>query len=323
MRFTKMQGAGNDYIYVDCFRERLTTDPSTLALRITDRHFGVGADGLVLIGPSDSADARMRMFNADGSEAEMCGNALRCVARYLYDHGRSRCRYSVIETGRGLLRAELDIVDGHVENVRVSMGRPIFDPREIPVRLPGTPPIDAVLYVCGTTVRVTCVSMGNPHCVVFSDDPGDLLVRTLGRALEVHPAFPQRTNVAFVTCTASDRLRVRVWERGTGETLACGTGACAATVAAAVCGRAGRTVRVSMRGGDLDVDWQECGDVVLGGNVAEVFRGEWIDLGERPIETNRQQARSGGFQALALLAGQRSHSPDLRHSLVYGPGLSR
>jgi diaminopimelate epimerase len=285
MRFTKMQGTGNDYIYVDCFRDPAPDDPAGLARRASDRHFGIGGDGLILICPSDVADARMRMFNADGSEAEMCGNGIRCVAKYVYDHGLSARQSLRIETGAGLKTLELELVDQRVRRVRVDMGEPVLDPSRIPTTLPGTPDqwhapvVDAELEVCGAPLRVTCVSMGNPHCVTFVEELTDHWVLHLGPQVERDPHFPNRVNAEFVQVIAPDEIRMRVWERGSGETLACGTGACAACVAGALSGRTARKVLAHLPGGDLELDWAEDNHVYLTGGAVEVFQGEWDPAG--------------------------------------------
>src|SRR5437588_891410 len=198
MRFTKMQGCGNDYVYVDCFTHPMPHDPAGLSRAVSDRHFGVGSDGLILICPSDKADARMRMFNADGSEAEMCGNGVRCVAKYVYDHGLVRKSPLTIETGRGVLSLELEVAGSGVRQVRVDMGEPILQAERIPTTLSGNPPQDAALDVAGHALRVTCVSMGNPHCITFVEALTDEHVHGLGPRIEKHPAFPRRVNAEFV-----------------------------------------------------------------------------------------------------------------------------
>jgi diaminopimelate epimerase len=275
MHFTKMHGAGNDYVYVDCFRQAIPRDPAGLSRRISDRHCGVGSDGLILICPSTVADARMRMFNADGSEAEMCGNGVRCVAKFVYDRGLVRRNPLSIETGRGVLSLELDIQAGAVHKVRVDMGEPILEAERIPTRLLTTP--SASLVVGDSTIDVTCVSMGNPHCVIFCEDLSDRLIMGLGPKIEVHDAFPERTNVEFVRVNRPDDITARVWERGSGETMACGTGACAMTVAGAITGRTARSVRAHLRGGDLEIVWSLADNhVYLTGPAVEVFQGEWI-----------------------------------------------
>jgi diaminopimelate epimerase len=275
MRFTKMHGAGNDYVYVNCFQEKITDDIADLARRISDRHFGVGGDGLVLITPSERADARMRMFNADGSESEMCGNAIRCVAKYVYEHGISRKQEMAIETGRGVLTLQLQVEGNRVERVRVNMGVPILNSTEIPTTLPGNPPVKAPLEVAGRTLEVTCVSMGNPHCVTFVDEITDDWVLGIGPKIEHHPAFPRRVNAEFIKILSPTEMQMRVWERGSGETLACGTGACASLVAAVLNGLTERKVTCHLLGGDLELEWAESGEVYKTGPATEVFSGEW------------------------------------------------
>ena len=281
MRFTKMHGAGNDYVYVDCFAQPTPDDPAELARRISDRHFGVGSDGLVLIRPSDVADARMQMFNPDGSEAEMCGNALRCVGKYLHDHGLCPRERLKIETGAGVLDLELQVTDGRVRRVRVDMGQPILEPARIPTTLPGnplvegSPVVDVDLNVAGEPLRVACVSMGNPHCVTFVEKLSDRWVLEIGPKVEVHPHFPNRVNAEFVEVISPAEVRVRVWERGAGETLACGTGACAVCVAGVLAGRTGRKILAHLSGGDLELHWAENNHVHMTGPAVEVFSGEW------------------------------------------------
>ncbi len=270
-----MQGAGNDYVYVDCFDQPVPQRPEQLARQIADRHFGVGGDGLILIGPSRQADARMRMFNADGSESEMCGNGIRCVAKYLYDHGRCREPRLRIETGRGVLTVELELAGGRVERVRVDMGEPILRRDEIPTTLGGDPPVDAQIDADGRRLLVTCVSMGNPHCVTFVERLSDDLVLGLGPKLESDPHFPRRTNVEFVQVLSPGEVRMRVWERGSGETLACGTGACAVCVAGTLARRSDRKILAHLPGGDLELHWADDQHVYLTGPAVEVFSGEW------------------------------------------------
>jgi len=276
MRFTKMQGAGNDYVYVDCFRETLPADPAALSIAMADRHFGIGGDGLILICPSEKADARMRMFNADGSESEMCGNGLRCVAKYVYDHGIATKDKLALETGRGILHVEIEQRHGKAQRVRVNMGEPILMSERIPTTLPGDPPVNAPLLVGDESFAVTCVSMGNPHCVIFVDEITDRHVLTIGPKIERHPVFPRRTNVEFVKVNRPDDLTMRVWERGSGETLACGTGACGVCVAGVLTGRSDRRVTVHLLGGDLELDWsKDDNHVYMTGPAVEVFTGEW------------------------------------------------
>lgn len=276
MRFTKMHGAGNDYIYVDCFREPPPKDIVGTAVAVSDRHTGIGGDGLVLISPSECADARMRMFNADGSEAEMCGNAIRCVAKFVYDRGIAKKSELKVETGRGVLTMQLNAGrDGLIDQVRVNMGAPILEAALIPTLLPGHPPADVPLEVDGKILHVTCVSMGNPHCVTFVDEVNDNWVLRVGPQIEHHIAFPRRVNAEFIQIVSPTEFIMRVWERGSGETMACGTGACAAAVAAAITGRTERTVTAHLRGGDLKLEWSADGNVFMTGPAAEVFSGEW------------------------------------------------
>jgi diaminopimelate epimerase len=281
MRFTKMQGAGNDYVYVDCFQEPAPGDPAALARRIADRHFGVGGDGLILIRPSTVADARMQMFNADGSEAEMCGNGVRCVAKYVYDHGICRRPRMTIQTGAGVLTLDLEVQDGLARRVRVDMGEPILAAGEIPTTLPAGAArsdgavVGAKLVTGGRSLEVTCVSMGNPHCVAFVDRLSDDWVLGIGPKVEKDPHFPQRVNAEFVELVSPAEVKVRVWERGSGETLACGTGASAVCVAGVLTGRTERKILVHLPGGDLDLQWADNGHVYKTGPAEEVFHGEW------------------------------------------------
>jgi diaminopimelate epimerase len=278
MRFTKMHGAGNDYVYVECFRQPLPIDPPALSRAVSDRHFGIGSDGLILICPSEKADAKMRIYNADGSEAEMCGNGVRCIAKYLYDHGLVKKERITLETGHGILTLQPEVQGGKVRRVRVDMGEPILQADRIPTTLPGNPPVDAPLPVGDSSMPVTCVSMGNPHCVNFVDALTDALVLVIGPKIEKHPAFPRRTNVEFVKINGPDDVNVRVWERGSGETLACGTGACAVVVAGALSRRLQRRITAHLTGGDLQLDWSEKDNhVYMTGPAVEVFSGEWPD----------------------------------------------
>jgi len=276
MRFTKMQGAGNDYIYVDCIRQAAPKNPVALAKAISDRHFGVGGDGLILVCPSERADARMRMFNADGSEAEMCGNGVRCVAKFVYDHGIAKKPSLTIETGRGVLALDLEVAGGKVNRVRVDMGEPILEAAMIPTTLPGNPPVNVRLPAYDLTV--TCASMGNPHCIAFVEEITDHLVLGVGPKVEIDAAFPRRVNVEFVKVNRRDDVTVRVWERGSGETLACGTGACAVCVAGVLTDRTDRKITAHLPGGDLLLDWDEkTRHVFMTGPAIEVFSGEWPD----------------------------------------------
>jgi diaminopimelate epimerase len=281
MRFTKMHGAGNDYVYINCFEEPLPADPAALARRVSDRHFGIGGDGLILICPSTVADARMRMFNADGSEAEMCGNGVRCVAKYVYDHNICRKPTLHIDTGNGVLRMELEIADQKVRRARVDMGEPILEPARVPTTLPGNsayaggPAANVGLDIGDRRLQVTCVSMGNPHCVTFVDEPSDDWVLSVGPRVESDRHFPNRVNAEFVQVISPDEVRMRVWERGSGETLACGTGACAVCVAGAVTGRTNRKILAHLPGGDLELEWAADNHVYLTGEAVEVFSGQW------------------------------------------------
>ena len=280
MQFTKMQGTGNDYVYVDCFKEPLPQEPDVLARKISDRHFGVGGDGSILICPSQQADACMRMFNADGSESEMCGNGIRCVAKYVYDHGICRKETLRIETGRGILTLQLQTAGGCVERVRVDMGPPILDAALIPTTLPGSPVVNAELKIAdggtaGKTLCVTCVSMGNPHCITFVEKLSDEWVLGVGPKIETDPHFPRRVNAEFVEVLLPAEVRMRVWDRGSGETLACGTGACAVCVASVLSGRTERKILAHLRGGDLELQWAEDGHVLMTGPAVEVFSGEF------------------------------------------------
>ena len=275
MRFTKMHGAGNDYVYVNCFEPVKLGNVADLAKAVSDRHFGIGGDGLVLIQPSERGDARMRMFNADGSEAEMCGNAVRCVAKFVYDNQIARKDELQIETGRGVLALQVETANGLVERVRVNMSEPILKSADIPTTLPGDPPVNVPLEVAGRTLTVTCVSMGNPHCVTFVDEVNDDWVLNIGPQIEKHAAFPRRINAEFIQVVSRSEVIMRVWERGSGETLACGTGACGAVVAGVLAGKNDRKVKVRLTGGDLEIEWSEAGDVFMTGPATNVFEGEF------------------------------------------------
>ena len=280
MRFTKMHGAGNDYVYVNCFDEPVPSNLANLAERISDRHTGVGGDGLILIRPSDAADARMQMFNADGSEAEMCGNGIRCVAKFLYDHGICRKDQLQIETRAGVLSLNVETAGGLVQRVTVDMGEPILEASDIPTTLQGNPVVDAEFQVGQHELKVTCVSMGNPHCVVFVDRATDDLVLGLGPKIEVDSRFPARVNVEFVELLGSGEVHQRTWERGSGETMACGTGASAVCVAGVLSGRTERKILNHLRGGDLELHWNEQDNhVYMTGPAVEVFSGDWPEDG--------------------------------------------
>lgn len=276
MQFTKMHGAGNDYIYVDCFAQKAPRNPQDLAIQISHRRFGVGADGLILIEPSDVADARMRMFNADGSESEMCGNGVRCVAKYVYDHGICQREQLAIETGGGVRKLQLHIVGGKAERITVDMGEPQIQPELVPTTLATEPVIDLPVMFDGRELRVTCVSMGNPHCVIFVPEATDELVLGLGPKIENDPRFPRRTNVEFVEVLSRGEVKQRTWERGSGETWACGTGASAVCVAGVLTGRTERSILNHLVGGDLHLEWNAANNhVMMTGGAVEVFSGQW------------------------------------------------
>ncbi|PLX82770.1 MAG: diaminopimelate epimerase [Desulfuromonas sp.] len=276
MKFTKMHGAGNDYIYIDGFVERVP-DPAALAKEMSDRHFGIGSDGLILILPSEQGDVRMRMFNADGSEAQMCGNGIRCVAKYAYDHGLVKKPELRVETAAGLLILTLfPDENDRIERVRVNMGRPRLDRGSLPMSgLAAEKAINVDLEVAGRQFRATCLSMGNPHCVIYVDEINCFPVREIGPIIEHHSWFPERVNVIFVEVLNKHEVRQRTWERGAGETLACGTGASAACVAGVLTGRTERRLQAHLPGGDLLLEWAEDDHVYLTGPTVEVFSGEW------------------------------------------------
>ncbi len=281
MRFTKMHGLGNDYVYLDCVRDAVPANPVALAVAVSDRHFGIGSDGLILICKSEVADARMRMFNADGSESEMCGNGLRCVAKFIHDHGIAAKPKLTIETGRGVLTVELEVKAGKAERVRVNMGEPILESAKIPTTLPGDPPVNASFTAGSKTFLGTCVSMGNPHVVIYPDDTyfGDQLrdlVAEFGPLVENALEFPRRINAHFVKVHSPGEVTMRTWERGSGITLACGTGACAVCVAGVLTGRTGRKLLAHLPGGDLELEWNEADNCIyMTGPATEVFSGEW------------------------------------------------
>jgi diaminopimelate epimerase len=294
MKFTKMHGIGNDYVYVDGFQEKIA-DPAALARKAADRHYGVGGDGLILILPSDKADVRMRMFNADGSEAEMCGNGVRCVAKYAFDHGLTRNNPVKVETGRGVLTLQLHLEKGKVERVTVNMGRPILELPQIPVKAdqliePRGPEWDLRLSPGHeadreddqmqaqeeTILTASFVSMGNPHAVIFVANIDSPNLNYLGPMVEHHKAFPRRINAHWVQVVSPEEIIMRTWERGSGITLACGTGACAVAVAGVLTGRTGRNILAHLPGGALMLEWRESdNNVYMTGPAAEVFSGEW------------------------------------------------
>ncbi|MDR2040381.1 MAG: diaminopimelate epimerase [Bacteroidales bacterium] len=274
MKFTKMQGSGNDYIYVDCSREQISR-PEEFAVRYSDRHKGIGSDGLVLIMPSEICDFRMRMFNSDGSEAQMCGNASRCVGKYVYEHGMTGKTHLTLETLSGIKQLWLFPENGEITKVCVDMGEPVLRSTGIPVALPEEQIIATPVYFPSGSHLITCVSMGNPHTVIFENNIDYFPLRRIGSEIECYPIFPERTNVEFVKCISSTHLKMRVWERGAGETQACGTGACAALVAAVLNGKAERKATISLLGGDLEIEWRESDNhVYMTGDAITVFHGE-------------------------------------------------
>ena len=276
MKFTKMQGIGNDYVYVNCLQETIE-NPSELAKKISDRHYGVGSDGLIMINPSDKADFEMEMYNADGSRGEMCGNGIRCVAKYLYDYGLTDKTSISVETLAGIKYLDLTVEDGKVVLVKVDMGKPMLRPEEVPVVSEKEEVIDEPITVDGQEYRMTCVSMGNPHAVVFIDqDVKEFPLETVGVKFENHERFPKRVNTEFVNVLDRHTAQMRVWERGSGETLACGTGACAVAVACALNGLTEDEVTVKLLGGDLQIKWdREKNTVYMTGPAEVVFDGEW------------------------------------------------
>ena len=274
MKFTKMHGIGNDYVYVNCLQEKVE-DPSGTARKISDRHFGIGSDGLILIKPSEKADFQMDMYNADGSKGAMCGNGIRCVAKYVYDYGLTDKTSISVETGSGIKYLDLTVENNKVTMVKVDMGEPDLTASHIPIKAQTEQVIDEPIEVDGKTYRITGVSMGNPHGVVFLDDIDSLDIEKIGPSFENHVRFPDRINTDLVQLDNRSHVRMRVWERGSGETLACGTGACAVAVACVVNGLTQREVTVSLRGGDLKICWDEKdGHVYMTGPATVVFDGE-------------------------------------------------
>ena len=277
MKFTKMQGLGNDYVYVNCFEEKIE-NPSELAVKVSDRHFGIGSDGLILIRPSEVADFRMTMFNADGSESEMCGNGIRCVGKYVYDYGLTDKTEVSVETLAGIKYLKFLIKDGKVDMVTVNMGEPILKPELVPVVGEGDAVIDSPIEVDGKEYKMTCVSMGNPHSVVFVDDVDNFPLHEVGPLFEQHKAFPRRVNAEFCQVIDRTHAKMRVWERGTGETLACGTGTCATAVACILNGKTEDEVTITLLGGDLIIRWDREKNVIyMTGPARVVFDGE-IDV---------------------------------------------
>ncbi|MDG2471024.1 MAG: diaminopimelate epimerase [Pirellulaceae bacterium] len=276
LEFTKMHGAGNDYIYVNCFEPNEIENPAELAIEVSNRNTGIGGDGLILIKPSSTADAAMEMYNADGSRAEMCGNGIRCVAKYVFDHGIAKRDSLEIETDNGVLSVDLTVEGDLVSHVRVDLGEPILEASQIPTTLTGSQVVDHEIQIDDRTFQATCVSMGNPHCVIFVDHLDDALVQYYGPLLENHSWFPNRVNVEFVEVLDRRTLRQRTWERGSGETLACGTGAGAVCVAGVLTKRTDASVKIHLLGGDLELEWRQSDNhVYKTGPAREVFSGIW------------------------------------------------
>ena len=274
MKFTKMHGIGNDYVYVNCFEESIK-NPAEVSKFVSDRHFGIGSDGLILISPSAKADFRMNIYNADGSQAEMCGNGIRCVAKYVYDYGLTEKEHISVETLAGIKYLDLTVEDGKVKLVKVDMGSPELVPENIPIVADGNRVIDEPINVNGTEYRMTGVSMGNPHAVVYVEDVKGLDIETIGPAFENHERFPNRVNTEFVKVLDRNTVEMRVWERGSGETMACGTGACAVAVACILNGFTEDKVTVKLLGGDLQIEWDKEADKIYMTGPAEVsFDGE-------------------------------------------------
>lgn len=274
LKFTKMHGAGNDYIYMNGFVQEIE-NPSALAIRLSNRNFGIGSDGLVLILPSENSDFRMQMFNSDGSEAEMCGNASRCVGKYVYDNGLTTKKEIALETKAGVKYITLLEGDEKARKVTVDMGEPILDPVQIPVKVDKEPVLNFPLGIDGKIWEISCVSMGNPHAVVFTTGIKELDLPVIGPKFEKHPIFPRKTNTEFIEVVDRKTLNMRVWERGAGETLACGTGACAAAVAAILNGYCDRKITIHLIGGDLEIEWDEQNNhVYMTGEAVTVFEGE-------------------------------------------------
>ncbi len=275
MKFTKMHGLGNDYVYVNCFEEEIKK-PEAMARRVSNRNFGVGSDGLILICPSDKADFRMDMYNSDGSRAEMCGNGIRCVGKYVYDYGLTDQTEITVETLAGIKELKLFVSDGKVSQVEVNMGEPILTPALIPVKTSMDPPVNVPIEIRGRQVHMTCVSMGNPHAVIFLDHSvKDVDIETAGPEFENHIMFPRRVNTEFVRVLDRTRAEMRVWERGAGETLACGTGACAVAVACILNGLTEDQITVNLLGGDLKIRWdREKNLIYMTGPAEVVFDGE-------------------------------------------------
>lgn len=275
LKFTKMHGAGNDYIYINCFEETVK-NPEKLAIKVSDRHFGIGSDGLILISPSDKADFKMNIYNADGSEGMMCGNGIRCVSKYVYDNGMTDKDEISVETRSGIKLIKMNVENGKVVSARVNMGEPILEAEKIPTKFDGENVIRQKLTIGKKEYEVTCVSMGNPHCIVYVDDVKNIDLEKIGPKFENNEMFPERINTEFVHVVSDTELDMRVWERGSGETLACGTGSCAVTVASVLCGYCKRNteIKINLLGGTLTDIWTDGGDVYMTGPAATVCTGE-------------------------------------------------
>ena len=275
MKFTKMHGAGNDYIYVNGFEETIK-DRSAFSIKVSDRHFGIGSDGLIVVDPSDVADCKMDMYNADGSQGKMCGNGVRCVAKFVYDNGIVKKEDIAIETLSGIKYIKVTVKDGKVVAARVNMGKPILKADEIPTKFEGDTVVSQKLSIGEKSYDVTCVSMGNPHCILYVDDVKNLDLEKIGPDFENHPMFPDRINTEFIHIVSETEFDMRVWERGSGETLACGTGACAAAVASVLNGYCKRNtdIKVNLIGGTLTINWTDEGDVYMTGPAETVCTGE-------------------------------------------------
>lgn len=275
LKFTKMHGAGNDYIYINCFEETVK-NPEKLAIKVSDRHFGIGSDGLILISPSNKADFKMNIYNADGSEGMMCGNGIRCVSKYVYDNGMTDKDEISVETRSGIKLIKMNVENGKVVSARVNMGEPILEAEKIPTKFDGENVIRQKLTIDEKEYEVTCVSMGNPHCIVYVDDVKNIDLEKIGPKFENNEMFPERINTEFVHVVSDTELDMRVWERGSGETLACGTGSCAVTVASVLCGYCKRNteIKINLLGGTLTDIWTDGGDVYMTGPAATVCTGE-------------------------------------------------
>lgn len=274
MKFTKMHGCGNDYVYVNCFEEQVE-HPEEVSIQVSDRHFGIGSDGLILIRPSRKADFWMDMYNSDGSGSEMCGNGIRCVGKYVYDHGMTEKTEITIESGGKIKELKLQVEEGKVKTATVDMGEPIMKPELIPVVSDQEAVIAQKIEIDGKTYEMTCVSMGNPHAVVFVEDTRAVEIEKTGPLFENHPLFPRRTNTEFIQVTDRKNINMRVWERGAGETLACGTGACASAYACILNGKTEDEITVHLLGGDLEIRYdRESGHIFMTGPATTVFEGE-------------------------------------------------